>query len=117
MNVLVPFAPVLIIAFVDLLIGITPSDWARCEAILVYTFVLPVLYLENARGPAGTTFFWMTSVAGVILYVVLHTMTHLAPQHDTTIIYRVALGLDIVYVGVATLYELGKTVKGDRVVQ
>ena len=44
-------------------------------------------------------------------------MTHLAPQHDTTIIYRVALGLDIVYVGVATLYELGKTVKGDRVVQ
>src|SRR5882762_9244235 len=96
-SVLVPLAPLFIAAFVDVLIGV-PAHWASSETVLVYTFVLPVVYLESSRGPLGTTFFWITSVAGVILYTVAHLMDHLAPTHNKGLIYSLAVGLDIIYI-------------------
>jgi hypothetical protein len=115
-NVIVPLVPLFIAVFVDVLIGVQ-LHWASSETGLVYTLVLPVLYLQSSRGAFSTTFFWITSVAGVVLFSVSHAMIHLAPARGNGLAYSIALALDIIYILTATVYEAIRTYRGDRTVE
>ena|ERR1700693_268247 len=117
--VFVPLLPVAIVAFADRMLHANISDWHRCEAILVYPFVLPILYVDSARGPLTNRIyliiFSVTAGTGLLLYAFGHLTVH-HPEIDSTRIYHTALALDAVYVVSATIRELYKAINRDRAV-
>lgn len=114
-NVFVPLVPILIAVFVDLQIGV-PVHWASDETILVYTILLPVVYLETSKNALGIYFFWITSGVGIVLYTVAHAMSHLTPTQHPTATYHIALVLDCIYIAGATAWEAINTYTKNRVV-
>jgi hypothetical protein len=109
-NVLMPLLPILISALVDSLIH-TQSDLMSEEAILIYTILLPVLYLERCRGPVQRYIFWTISAVGLVLYTVAHLLAVAPLRSDINHValaattYHVAGVLDILYILTASTYE------------
>ncbi len=114
-KVVIPLSPLLVVFITDK-IHHYPADWMRVEAILAYTIILPVIYLESSKGAGPNLALWIGSTAGVALYVTAHGMTHEVPPGDPAVAYEFAQGLSIAYIVIASVYQIRRVRGGNRAV-
>jgi hypothetical protein len=115
-NVCLPLLPFTITALIDFCVG-TPVDVLGQESILIYTIILPILYLEQSEGEVQKYIFWFISLVGIVLFTVSQMLIEQHKNTDLKTIHRVAilaLILDIVYVATASAYEAYKTFSTNR---
>lgn len=112
-----PLSPLLIAGLCDLLIHVQFSIFAE-ESILIYTILLPVLYLEVSESAVQRYVFWGISAVGIVLYTVARIVTNIPlasrPPGGTSTIYHLAGLLDLVYIVTASIYEAYNTFSTNR---
>jgi len=116
-NVFMPLSPLLIAALTDSLIHVSTRVFSE-ETILIYTILLPVLYLEASEGAVQRYVFWGISAIGIVLYTVARVLNDLPPNSSppggTSTIYHLAFVLDAVYILTACIYEAYNTFSSNR---
>lgn len=112
-NVFLPLLPLFISVIVDVVIHVKVHVLTD-ETILVYTIILPVIYLTDSKEPLTNVAFYTISVVGIILYTVVHLASHLLPHLNTGLIYHLAVILDTIYIVSACIYEFPKKASNDR---
>lgn len=116
-NVVLPLLPFLITAFINFLLHM-PTEILGQESILIYTIILPILYLEQSDGELQKYIFWGISAVGIVLFtlaqVILKVPLKMDPKHVLHRVDTVALFLDIIYIVIACIYEAYKTFSTNR---
>jgi hypothetical protein len=115
-NVFLPLLPFFITAFIDVCVKAQIEILGQ-ESILIYTIILPILYLEQSDGGVQKYIFWVISVIGIVLFTVNHMLIKFPPRGDPNSIRRIAflaLLLDILYIVAASVYEAYKTFSTNR---
>jgi hypothetical protein len=115
-NVCLPLLPFIITALIDFCVS-APIRVLGQESILIYTIILPILYLEQSEGEVERYIFWFISAVGVVLFTVSQMLVAGHKSIDQRAIDRVgilAFILDVVYIATAMGYEAYKTFSPNR---
>ncbi len=112
-----PLSPLLIARLTDSLIHVSTSVFSE-ETVLIYSILLPVLYLEVSEGAVQRYCFWGISAVGIVLYTVARVINDLPPLSRplgaTSTIHHLAATLDVIYVVTACAYEAYNTFSSNR---
>ncbi len=116
-NVFMPLSPLLIASLTDSLINVSTSVFSE-ETVLIYSILLPVLYLEVSEGAVQRYVFWGISAVGIVLYTAARVVNDLPvtsrPVGGTSTIYHLAAILDAIYILTACAYEAYDTFSSNR---
>ncbi|PYU52731.1 MAG: hypothetical protein DMG48_05500 [Acidobacteria bacterium] len=106
-QVVVPVAPLGVVRLIDKLLGYKSVGF-HDEKILIYAFLLPLLYVREIPVGIVRTLISIASALGLLLLGLAYAVQHEPNPPDVSRVYDFGLGLCILYVVLASLYEIVK---------
>lgn len=112
-SVVIPLLPLPVIRVVDYYLGF-PGHGLRDETILIYAFLLPFLYLEKIQQPIAKIVLALSSMAGLLLFVIAHVLEHKELNSNPGAadpVHKAGAFLCFCYIVLATSFEAYKSFK------
>ena len=106
-QVLVPILPLAVARGVDRLFHYQ-SVGLHDEKILIYAFLLPLLYVREVSAGAVRTLIAIASGIGLVLFALTYAYQHVPSAPDLNGPYEAGFWLCVLYVSLASTYELIK---------